>query len=290
MKKGLTLLLLFVLPGMFSGCKTVDLGNISQHLSTATTVVEATSKAARPISDEEEYYVGRAVAAKILGTYRLSKNWELTRYVILIGKTVAMNSDKPTTFGGYHFAVLDTDEMNAFACPGGTIFITKGMIMAAANEDELAAVLAHEIGHVSNRDGISAIKSARWTEAVTVMGTQAAGTYGSAQVSQLVGLFEGSVEDVFKSIVVNGYSRSQEYAADEAALRYSARSGYNPTALNDFLKRLAAKGKTSGGGIMQTHPATSDRLENIAGKAPSSPVDQRALQIRTSRFYKVSKQ
>ncbi len=101
------------------------------------TVVDATSSAARPISEEEEYYVGRAVSAKILGSYQMSTDAYLTRYVNLIGKTVALNSDKPFTFGGYHFAVLDTDEINAFAAPGGTIFITRGMIRTTSNEDEL---------------------------------------------------------------------------------------------------------------------------------------------------------
>ncbi len=281
----LTLLCCAALLAMFASCDTTGFGNISQHISTAMTVVDATSKAARPISDEEEYYVGRAVAAKILGTYRLTTDARLTQYVNLIGRTVALNSDKPYTYGGYHFAILDTNEINAFAAPGGTIFITSGMIRTTASEDELAAVLAHEVAHISKRDGIAAIKSARWTEALTVIGTTAARNYTSGEVSQLVSLFEGSIDDVFKTLVVSGYGRSQEYAADEAAAQTLAKCGYDPRAVLSFLKRLEQRSGSSGGGITATHPATTDRIENISGKMPSTaPVHPRAIEARAARY------
>lgn len=270
---------------MFASCDTTSLGNISQHIGTAMTVVDATSSASRPISEEEEYYVGRAVSAKILGKYPLSTDAYLTRYVNLIGRAVALNSDKPFTYGGYHFAVLDTSEINAFASPGGTIFITTGMIRTTANEDELAAVIAHEVAHISKRDGIAAIKSARWTQALTLIGTTAAKNYTSSEISQLVGIFEGSIDDVFKTLVVNGYSRSQEYAADETALMTLAKCGYDPKALTSFLKRLEQKGKSSGGGITQTHPGTADRIGNISGKMQATgPIHPRAIEARAIRY------
>lgn len=276
---------LFAALAMLASCDTTSLGNISQHIGTAMTVADATSSASRPISEEEEYYVGRAVSAKILGAYQLSTDAYLARYVNLIGRTVALNSDKPFTYGGYHFAVLDTPEINAFAAPGGTIFITTGMIRTTANEDELAAVIAHEVAHISKRDGIAAIKSARWTQALTLIGTTAAKNYTSSEISQLVGIFEGSIDDVFKTLVVNGYSRSQEYAADETALMTLAKCGYDPKALTSFLKRLEQKGKSSGGGITQTHPGTADRIENISGKIPATgPIHPRAIEARAIRY------
>ena len=285
MKKYLLLFCSVLMVSTLVSCDTSNFGNISQHIGTAMTVADATSKAARPISEEEEYYVGRAVAAKILGSYQLSTDAVLTRYVNLVGKTVALNSDKPFTHGGYHFAILETNEINAFAAPGGTIFITHGMIRTTASEDELAAVLAHEVAHIAKRDGISAIKSARWTQAVTLIGTTAAKNYTSGEVSQLVGLFEGSIDDIFKTLVVNGYSRSQEYAADEGALQTLAKCGYDPRALPSFLKRLEQRGRSSGGGIMQTHPGTADRIENISGKMPSTAqIHPRATEARMARF------
>lgn len=87
-----------------------------------------TAKAVRPMTDEEEYYVGRAVAATILGQYRLYANERLTSYVNEVGQGVALASDRPFTYGGYHFAILDTQEVNALSCPGGIVFITRGML------------------------------------------------------------------------------------------------------------------------------------------------------------------
>jgi beta-barrel assembly-enhancing protease len=279
------LIALLAMLSVLASCDTTSFGNLSQHVSTAMTVVDATSSASRPISEEEEYYVGRAVAAKILGTYQLSNDARLTRYVNLIGRTVALNSNKPFTYGGYHFAVLETPEINAFAAPGGTIFVTTGMIWTTANEDELAAVLAHEVAHISKRDGIAAIKSARWTQALTLIGTTAAKNYTSSEISRLVGIFEGSIDDVFKTLVVSGYGRSQEYAADEAAIITLAKCGYDPKALTSFLKRFEQKGKSSGGGITQTHPGTTDRIDNITGKIPTAGVmHPRAIEARTVRY------
>lgn len=268
-----------------SGCKIQDLtpeqiGMISRSLTT-------TLKAARPISDEEEYYVGRAVAARILTTYHLVNNKKLTDYVNLVGQSVAIHSEKPFTYGGYHFAVLDSSDINAFACPGGIIFITRGMVNAVKNEDELAAVLAHEVGHINHRDGISAISQSRWTEALTVIGADAAKTYGSQDVAKLAGLFEGSIDDVFKTLVVNGYGRSQEYAADQASLHYLAATGYEPRALKDFLDRIAKQNKGAEGGIMKTHPATSDRIENVLTNMPEQKGDPALVQLRSRRFASV---
>jgi predicted Zn-dependent protease len=244
----------------------------------------STVKAARPISDEEEYHVGRAVAAKILGSYKLVNDKKLTNYVNLVGQSVAIHSEKPFTYGGYHFAVLDSDELNAFACPGGTILITKGMLGAVRSEDELAAVLAHEVGHINHRDGIAAISQSRWTEALMVIGSEAAKNYGSKDFAKLVGLYEGSINDVFKTLVVNGYGRDQEHAADLASLNYLAATGYDPHALKTFLDRLVSGSKGSEGGIMKTHPATSARIDNVVANMPEQKGDTSRLKERNRRF------
>ncbi len=243
-------------------------------------------KAARPMSEEEEYYVGRAVAARILSIYPILDNKKLTEYVNSIGQLLVMNSDKPFTYGGYHFALLNSDEINAFACPGGTILITKGMVHAVQSEDELAAVLAHEIAHVSHRDGVNAISKSRWTQVVTLVGTNTAKNYSPQVLSQLVGLFEGAIDDIFKTLVVNGYGQSQEYQADEAAMSYLSKAGYNPSALKDFLSRLVSQGEgaASGGGVLKTHPATVDRVKNITKKMPSTKVEASQVQLRNQRF------
>ncbi len=268
---------------LLTGCAGLQIEGI-EGLDILTTSAGAVSKAARPISDEEEYYVGRAVSAHILSTYKVYKNKKLTEYVNEIGQTVALHSDKPLTYIGYHFAILDSKEINAFASPGGTIFITRGMIKAVKNEDELAAVLAHEVAHINHRDGIDSIKKARWTEAVTIIGASAAKEYGSEDLSQLVTLFEGSIDDVVKTLVVNGYGREQEFNADKASLTILNRAGYDPSSLQDFVTRLIKKGKTSKGGMLQTHPATNDRLDNIKANMPSRKADTSLVAKRSRRF------
>lgn len=222
----------------------------------------AIAQASRPMTEKEEYYLGRAVAATILGQYRLQTDSRRNEYLNSIGRTVALSSDRPYVYGEYHFAVLDTDEVNAMACPGGLILITRGMLQRAANEEEVAAVVAHEIGHIVNRDGVKAISAARWTQVVTSLGTDAAGRYGGRQLAELTTLFEGSVSDVFRTIVVNGYSQEQEKAADESAMVYMRRAGYDPYGLPDFLARLARE--QQGGdrrGFFSTHPGMTERLQ-----------------------------
>jgi beta-barrel assembly-enhancing protease len=271
----LELILIFLL----AGCSSVDIGGIGR-------IAQETFKAATPLSDEEEYYVGRAVSARILSSYPLLENNKLTEYINLVGQTVAIHSDNPITYGGYHFAILNSKEINAFACPGGIIFITKGMINAVQNEDELAAVLAHEVAHINHRDGVSSIQKARLTEVATLIGTEATQRYAPAQLSQLVGLFEGSVDDVFKTLVVNGYSKSQEYRADESALSFLSRAGYNPEALEDLLEHLMIQGQASGGVIMKTHPLTAERIEKVKKEMPSAKVDISFVQLRSRRLEK----
>lgn len=225
---------------------------------------QATSmaQAARPMTEKEEYYLGRAVAATILGQYGLYTDNRRNEYINSIGRTIALSSDKAYIYGGYHFAVLDTEEVNAMACPGGLILISRGMLQRARSEEELAAIVAHEIGHIVNRDGVKAISAARWTQAVTTLGTDAAGRFGGRQLAELTTLFEGSVNDVFKTIVVSGYSQEQEKAADESAMIYIQRAGYDPNGLYDFLDKLAREQR--GGdkrGFFSTHPGMTERLE-----------------------------
>lgn len=272
------LVLLLLIP---AGCKLESIG--SREFDLVAKSFETVSKASREINDEEEYYVGRAVAARLLADTPLAEDSRLTAYVNRVGLTIARHSDKPVTYRDYHFAVINAPEVNAFACPGGTILVTRGMVDTVTSEDELAAVLAHEVAHINNRDGIGAISSSRWTEALTVIGSEAAKSYGSREVAQLTSIFEGSIDDVVKTLVVNGYSRSQEFAADRAAVTYLSRAGYDPRALQSFLGRLATKGGSEGG-IFKTHPGTQDRLEEVRGSMPASGAEPKLVEARAKRF------
>ncbi len=257
----------------------------SQAQKAAEVATKAGTKAvqaSRTLSEAEEYYIGRAVAARIFGRYPLYQNQEATLYVNQVGLAVARKSSRPNTFRGYHFAILDSQEPNAFACPGGLILVTRGLIRQCATEDELAAVLAHEVAHVANRDGINSISQARWSEVLTTAGSEAARQYGGGIGGAMVSLFEGAIDDVFKTIVVNGYSRQAEAAADRAAVLMLTRSGYNPGALAGVLGKMQG----GSGGIFKTHPPTSERLATAKTAAGAGkPGDKE--QVRAQRFKQV---
>jgi predicted Zn-dependent protease len=279
----LALMLLLALPTVW-GCAAAAVVPVA---AIAAKGVSKATTAAREINDSEEYYVGRAVAARILTKYPLYQNAKVTEYVNEVGQTVARKSTRPQTFRGYHFAVLDTEEINAFACPGGTIFITRGLLTTCASEDQLAAVLAHEVSHVANKDGVNSISKARWTEVWTAMGAEAARQYGGV-AGNLVTLFEGSIDDVFKTVVVNGYSRTAEEAADAGAVATMTKAGYDPKALTAMLDKMMAKEKGGSGGIFKTHPPTGERLAKVKAETKeAAPSPEEAK--RTKRFKKIVK-
>jgi len=202
-----------------------------------------------------------------------------------LGKTLAAASDKPEIFGGYHFLVLDSDDVNAFATPSGLIFVTKGLIRCCPTEDALAAVLAHEIGHVQLRHGMQSIEKARVTEALTVLATEGAKTLGSPEVAQLTQTFSGAISDIAKSMINNGYSRSFEYQADKAAVALVQRVGYNPRGLIDMLTLMEKKLKPGGLDFAKTHPPPRDRIAEIQSNTRAfTPVA--TPKIRQERFLK----
>ncbi len=257
---------------------------VGKALQVGTKAGQKAVVAARGINDSEEYYIGRAVAARILGKHPLSQNRDATLYINEVGQAVARKSSKPTTYRGYHFGILETSDPNAYACPGGIILITRGLIKECQNEDELAAVLAHEVAHIVHQDGIKSINKARWTEVLTTAGTEATRQYAGGVAGNLVSLFEGSIDDVFKTIVVNGYSRGAEENADREAVSILTRAGYNPAALAAILGRLSSRG--GGGGIFRSHPLTSQRVAGVqalTGQATAGPREQ----ARTKRFQEV---
>ena len=243
--------------------------------------VARVQQATRNVSESEEYLVGRAVAARILTAYSLVQDPKLQLYVNEVGQTVARKSSRPKTYKGYHFAVLESPEPNAFACPGGIILITRGMLKICGNEDELAAALAHEVAHVAHRDGINSIAKSRWAEVVADRRIAAAKERGG-RAAQMVTLYEGSINDVFKSIATNGYSRTAEWAADQEALRTLSRAGYSPEALASLLAKMMGQTNQQVG-IYRTHPPTALRLAKV--KAQVKDLKPEKMQkVREVRF------
>jgi predicted Zn-dependent protease len=221
---------------------------------------EAIGRAAEDITPEQEYYIGRAVGANILSRYRIwSGSPALTKYLNQICNAIVINSPRPEIFNGYHVAILDSQEINAFATPGGHIFVTRGLIACTDSEDALAGVIAHEIGHIQLQHSIKAIKNSRITQALLVTGTSAA---GALDLTELASVMDESVNEIITTLVEKGYSRDQEFDADTKALELMATAGYEPSSLVSMLHLLEKNQSSGAGGFTKTHPTPAQRIAN----------------------------
>ncbi|MFA5180825.1 MAG: M48 family metallopeptidase [Syntrophales bacterium] len=243
----------------------------------------AVSKSLEDFTPEQEYYIGRSVGATVLVKYQGLANTKANSYLNVLGQTLAQASDMPELFGGYHFLVLDSDDINAFATPGGHVFITRGLIRCCRTEDALAAVVAHEIGHIQLRHGMRAIEKARTTEALTILAQEGAKSFGSQQVSQLTQSFGGVISDITNTMIKNGYSRTYEYQADAAAVVILRRTGYNPGALTEMLGVMDKQLKPGGTDFAKTHPSPQNRIAELK-KSGISFTGGETPAVRTKRF------
>ena len=217
----------------------------------------------------EEYVLGRDVAATILSGYRLyAANPALTAYLNKICNALVINSPRPAAFNGYHVAILDSDEINAFASPGGHIFLTRGIIAAAGSEDALAAVIAHELAHIQLRHGLRAIRANR-------------------DIEEWISRFYFSGAGIIAERMNNGFSHAQEFDADIAALSLLAVTGYNTQGLIDMLLELEKIQGAVRGGFNSTHPSPSSRLVNARVAAARYPDFPDNSQTRQQRFREI---
>jgi beta-barrel assembly-enhancing protease len=224
---------------------------------------EAVSSAAQEITPEQEYYIGRAVAATVLSTYKPYANQKANDYLNTLGSGLALASVLPETFSGYHFLVLDTDDINAFGAPSGFILVSRGLLRCATTEDEVAAILAHEIGHVSLKHGLGAISTARWTEAGTQLLKFAAQNSDSQILRDLTASFGGVIGDIVKTMVTSGYSQDLEKQADLEAVRILHDVGYDPRALVRVLQTMETRLKPGAKDFAKTHPDPEVRVAYV---------------------------
>jgi predicted Zn-dependent protease len=306
----LSILLLSVLglgatgAAILSGCRAIEKGADALADATAGTgvsnILRGTARLAegsRDYSPSEEHFIGRAVAAEILSRYKVHDDPSLNQYVNLVGLSVVYGAPEVRqTFSGYHFTILESDELNAVSAPGGFVFITLGTVRRAKNEDELAAVLAHEIAHVSLHHGIDAIQaSTRKSSAALLLqgvgqtasaAARAGGSGRDAQLVELTGLFANAIQDITSELLVKGYSRKAELAADAQGAAFLKGSGYSRGALVSYLKRIGAEGGQ--GGWYGTHPAPEDRVKALGdagvetSTAPAIGMAARAQRFRAS--------
>lgn len=238
---------------------------VSDYAESAIKSGEAVARSMEEFTPEQEHFIGRAVMAALFATYRPLNNQAANDYVNTLGQSLALFSDQPLTYAGYHFQIVDSDEINAFAAPGGFIIVTRGLIRCCPNETALAAVLAHEIAHVQNKDALRAIKKSRITQALGIIGGEAIKHTAGAELNQLAGIFADSVGDIMTTMVNNGYSRAYEYEADQAAVSILRRAGYDPSGLVVMLHGMKSRLVSGGRDFAKTHPAPADRIAKLAG-------------------------
>jgi predicted Zn-dependent protease len=262
--------------------------NLGKALDIGKKVVKG-NEAMKEFSTEEEVALGEAVTAGFLGAAPLHQDQNLQRYVNRVGKWLALHcerADLPWTFG-----VIDTETINAFAMPGGSVIISSGLLKRLANESELAGVLAHEIAHVVKRHQITAIQSSAKSELLTSITKEVAadriGRSGGGAVAQQAKTWaSNAAQDLIKDgFFLRPLDRSMEYEADRLAVVIAARSGYDPFGLVAALQMLAqAKGDHDAASVFSTHPPATDRISELEKSMPA--LDRYASQPQVEGRFK----
>ncbi len=203
-----------------------------------------------PIGPEEEENIGQAIALQVIARYGgLYDHPELTRYVNLVGKGVALTCDRANM--EYRFAILNHDSINAFAAPSGYIFVTRGLLKTVQNEAELAAVLGHEIGHVTQKHILDVIQRSKQIAGVA--------DAGLAYATRNPDAFKNVIDGAVKKILDEGLDQGKELESDRLGVVFASRVGYDPSAYLTFLNRLRQL-KGDDKAFFKTHPNFSNRI------------------------------
>jgi len=260
------------------GCIETRMGNV--NVSSLAMGGVKLAKAMVPMSDQDEIMLGRETAAKVIGKFGIYKNEVLTHYINTLGSSIAKYSDRPNI--PYHFAILNTVSVNAFAAPGRYIFITYGTLKKVKDEAELAAILAHEIGHVTQRHIVKEIQKSNLLGAV--------GSFAEAFAKDRFML--SKLSDFSTNLLIKGLSREDELESDRLGVIYTERLGYTPWGLYRFLNTLQnIKGDDSRKMTYynKTHPPTGDRATLIYQFITANNYPTSNYKIVRERFEKVMK-
>jgi predicted Zn-dependent protease len=226
----------------------------------------------------EEIRFGREVAARMIGRFSLYDNPRLMKYVNLVGHALALNTNRPEI--EFHFAVLNTDEINAYAAPGGYVFVTRGAVMKMQNESELAAVLGHEMAHINERHVVKELN---------IHGAEGSATAGLARLigggteSARVAFYQ-AVDKAMDMLFKSGYGREDEIQADKGAVLLCTLSGYDPSGLARYFDRISAEKGKATETIDKTHPPFADRIAWLKDMIAKEGIDTASLKNYQERF------
>lgn len=225
-------------------------------------IIQGATAATKDYTSEEQRKLGVEFSAVLLGASPLLRNELVQRYVNQVGYWVAMQADRPKDRDGrdiqfaWRFGVINTDAVNAYATPGGYVFITVGLLRKLNSESELAGALGHEIAHVVRGHYLAALKKGGFAQ---IAGGVVQARTGNNQVSS-------AVVNAVKNIYSKGLDREDEFDADRQGMLYAARAGYAPNGLPVVLRMLAASGSAGNADyqlLFTTHPRPEDRLSQL---------------------------
>ncbi len=212
------------------------------------------------VSEEKELKIGRNAHQQIIRQFGYYHDTAFQQYVDEIGQNLVKVCRRRDI--GYHFTILDDDTKNAFAVPGGYIYITRGLLSLINSEAELAGVLGHEIGHIVGRDSAALMSQSMVAQLATL-----AGIAGAAASSGGGGDAAMATNQLFNALML-GFSRDREYLADEQSVEHVMKTGYDPLQMVSFMYSLShlSQGPTGAQGYLVTHPYIFDRIARIEAK------------------------
>jgi len=230
----------------------------------------------------QEHHLGKTVAASVLarlGGKALPPEHPASRYLRQVGTVVALGAaelrepdDRPAPLKGYRFIPVESEAVNAVGNPGGFVLVTTGLLRAVRSEDELAAVLAHEVAHVQRGHTMQPVEAARKQEQLTSGALEGTG--------ELVHAFFGKVVTLGADFVLDkGFGKKNELAADALAARILGEAGYDPAALPAFLARL--EGPSARGGFFSRHPPAKERVAALGASTPAPVPEPRRARLAT---------
>jgi predicted Zn-dependent protease len=227
-------------------------------------------------SEAEEIQIGRQIAGNLLGAAPLVKDTKLQQYVNKVGRWVASQSERPDL--PWHFGVIESGDINAFAAPGGYIFLTRGLYARLDSEAELAGVLAHEVGHVVRKHHLKLLQKSQLID----LGAQLLGKELGKDEKSLQKLIGSGAEMMARSL-----DKDAEYEADRMGMVIAARSGYDPFGLPAVLQEIGHASGSDVALLFKTHPHPDDRIAHLDAAA-GERLDKVKGKTLENRFYRLA--
>lgn len=226
----------------------------------------------------EEVRFGREVAARLLGRYGLYRNEAIMRYVNLVGRALAQNSSRPEL--SYRFAVLNTSEINAYAAPGGYVFITKGALEQVHDEAEFAGILAHEMNHITERHVVKELNIRAADEsAASGLARLIGGSTESARMA-----FNHAVDKAMDMLFSSGFKKENEVQADTNTVALCAITGYDPAGLERYFARIGEIKDTATEVLDRTHPGYGERIALLRKVIETEGIEPSKYRRNEQRF------